>query len=94
MSGEDDIHRRPTPLYTEVPEEPPTKPALPGARIRCYVCLGEKAVLTILERNEDGTVAKAISEQCRECMVEGNPTGYVSREQYARHHALGQGRRR
>ena len=94
MNGEDDIHRKVTPLYTEIPDEPPTQPALPSARIRCYVCNGDKAVLRILERNEDGSVEKALAEQCPECMVNGVPTGYVSREQFARWHALSQGRRR
>lgn len=72
----------------DIPEDLDTAPELPAARVRCYGCSGEGAILTIVERNPDGTVAKALSSTCAEC----DGTGKVSRAKWARFHALTQGR--
>lgn len=77
-----------------VPPEPDTEPALPAARVRCYDCQGEGMTLQIVERNPDGSVAKALASQCMTCRgaPDGPSLGTVSRAQWRRWYATRRGR--
>lgn len=76
-----------------LPPEADTTPALPGARVRCYDCHGERMTLRIVERNPDGSVAKALASQCMTCKAtpDGPSTGTVSRAQWRRWRATRHG---
>lgn len=72
-----------------LPEETPTSPDL-AAGLRCPTCLGERMVCSVVERNPDGTVAKALASPCQDCKGAGS----VDRQTFTRLRAVREGRPR
>ena len=65
-------------------QEAPTSPDL-ASGLRCPRCHGERWVMSLIERNDDGTVAKAIASPCDVCKA----AGVVDRVTFAAWHDPG-----
>jgi hypothetical protein len=66
-----------------VPEEPTTSPDL-AAGLRCPECLGERMILTLVERDAEGAVTHAVASPCPVCKGAGTTTRSSWREWHAR----------